>query len=359
LRAWAPAERVANEQPSPLARYLFAACTLLIAYASLHPLSGWKAAGVDPFAFLLAPKPRFVVPLEVAANLVGYMPFGLLAVLALYPYRTKARAVVAAAGAAIALSFVLETLQSYLPSRTPSNLDFAANSAGGVLGALLGASLTEFVMVRAGLKELRYVLFRRGRHIDAGLVLLGLWLFMQLDPQTLLFGGGDLRPLLQDLPGELHEAEVFIRAEALVAGANTIAVGLLISLLAAEHVRSIAVCTILLALGVHALAYGLFFGVEDALNWVTPGAWLGLGSGLVIALASAALPGGARRAFCAIAIMAAALIVNIAPANPYLADVLSTWQQGYFAHFVGLTRLISALWPFFALAYVVSLAPRR
>jgi VanZ family protein len=350
---------VTEQTSSSLARYLFAACAILIAYASLHPLSGWTAAGVDPFAFLSAPKPRYVVPFDVLANIVGYGPFGFLAVLALFPRLRGARAVAAAAGASILLSFVLEALQSFLPTRTPSNIDFAANAAGGIAGAVVGAWLAEFLLVRGGLKEGRYSLFAHGRRVDVGLVLLGLWLFTQLDPQTLLFGGGDLRPLLEAALTELHPAEVFIRAEALVVGANTLAVGLLLSLLALRHVRALVVIVTGCALVLHATAYGLFFGSEDAMNWLTPGAWLGLGAGLVAALACAGLPSAARLALCALAIMTATVAVNIAPPNPYFADVLASWRQGYFAHFIGLARLISASWPFMALAYVVSLAAVR
>ena len=58
-------------------------------------------------------------------------------------------------------------------------------------------------------------------------------------------------------------------------------------------------------------------------------------------------------------IMAATVLVNLAPPNPYLADSLKVWQQGHFLNFNGLTRLVSALWPFVALGYLMVLASRR
>jgi quinol-cytochrome oxidoreductase complex cytochrome b subunit len=66
-----------------------------------------------------------------------------------------------------------------------------------------------------------------------------------------------------------------------------------------------------------------------------------------------------RLALCGFAIMAATVIVNIAPANPYLADSLATWQQGQFLNFNGLTRVLSAAWPFVALAYILALSAGR
>ena len=51
--------------------------------------------------------------------------------------------------------------------------------------------------------------------------------------------------------------------------------------------------------------------------------------------------------------------VNLAPPNAYLAATLKLWQQGHFLNFNGLTRLVSALWAFVALAYLMFLAARR
>jgi len=48
-----------------------------------------------------------------------------------------------------------------------------------------------------------------------------------------------------------------------------------------------------------------------------------------------------------------AALVNLAPANPYLAQSLAVWPQGHFLNFNGLTRLVAALWPFAAIAYLL------
>jgi VanZ family protein len=349
------------QSSSSLSRYLLVAYALLVIYASLHPLAGWSAVGIDPFAFLTAPLPRYVLRLDVLANFAGYAPLGFLWALALHPKRRGVPAAVAASVGAILLSVALESLQSFLPSRTPSNLDVLANGAGAIVGALLGARCADFLLLQHGLKAARYRAFRPGSAADLGLVLLALWLFTQLDAQSLLFGTGDLRPLFQDESTELHGAEVFIRAEALVACANTVAIGQLVVLLSApgRSVRWLIFWVIACALALHAAAYGLFFGMDLAFNWLTPGAYLGAGCGLVAALAAVALPRPLQSGLCALAIMSAALIVNVAPQNPYLADALATWQQGYFFHFIGLTRLISGAWPFLALAYVVTRAEAR
>jgi len=73
-------------QPSTLARYLFAAYVPLVIYASLDPFSGWRDRGLPPFAFLAAPFPRPIPVFDVVANIIGYIPLGFLAVLAVYPW---------------------------------------------------------------------------------------------------------------------------------------------------------------------------------------------------------------------------------------------------------------------------------
>ena len=58
---------------------------LLVAYASLYPFSGWRDVGLSPLAFLNGPWPRYVTAFDITVNVAGYLPFGLLAVLAIYP----------------------------------------------------------------------------------------------------------------------------------------------------------------------------------------------------------------------------------------------------------------------------------
>jgi hypothetical protein len=67
----------------------------------------------------------------------------------------------------------------------------------------------------------------------------------------------------------------------------------------------------------------------------------------------------ARLATAAVLFMAATVLVNLAPPNPYLAEILKLWHQGHFLNFNGLTRLVTLLWPFAAIGYLIVLAARR
>lgn len=345
---------------STLARILFLVYVLLVAYASLYPLSGWRDVGLSPLAYLSAPWPRYITTFGIASDVLGYLPLGFLAVAALHPrLRGAAAFAVAVAGAAV-LSLALEAGQSYLPVRFPSNLDLLCNTAGGALGAALGLRFAPLV-AEGPLQERRADAFLPGAEIDFGLVLVGLWLFMQLNPATLLFGAGDLRDYLAPFAGRAREPEFFVFIEAFTTAANLVAVALLASALAApgRPVRGMVIGLVVSALVVKTAAFAIVMRAQSALTWLTLGAQLGLAIGIAAALAAIWLPRTARLAVAAVLLMAATVLVNLSPANPYLAASLKVWQQGHFLNFNGLTRLVSAMWPFIALGYLIYLASRR
>ena len=350
-----------SDRASPLARYLLLAYALLIAYASLNPLSGWRDPGVSPLDFLLAPLPRYIVAFDVAANIAVYIPLGLLAVLALHPRWRGTPAFLGTALASAFMSLSLEGLQSYLPSRFPSNVDFAANALGGAVGAGLGVLLSNRLLRDDSLQALRYRLFQAGARIDLGLVLLGLWLLTLLYPGTSLFGNGDLRAVFSAPAGQLHPGELFIRIEALAVATNTIAVGLLLALLAGRNqpVRILFLAFIAVALTVRTISYGFLFSSQSRLDWLTPGAMYGLAAGVLAVLVAVMFARAVKIMLCGLALMSAAAIVNFAPENPYFLAALATWHQGHFLNFNGLTRVLSAAWPFAAVVYVLALASSR
>jgi len=352
---------MSREPSSPLARYCFVAYALLVVYASLHPFSGWRDQGVPAFAFLAVRLSRPYHLYDVVANVVGYVPLGFLAVLAVHPLLRGRSAFTLGLLAAVGLSFVLESLQLYLPARASSNLDLLANAAGGAIGALLAAFASGPLLHERGLQTLRDRVFLPGRMIDLGLVLLGLWLLAQLNPGTLLFATGDLRDLLRAPSGKLYTAGLFVRVEAVVAGANALCVGLLASCLTvgAPSRRFIVFALLGTGLIMHSFAFGLLVSSQDILSWLTPGALYGIATALVLLLLLVRLPRATRLALSGLMLLAAIALVNLAPTNPYLVATSSLWQQGHYFNFNGATRIVSDLWPFAAMVYLVLLAADR
>lgn len=341
-----------------MTRFLLAIYVLLAVYASLYPLSGWRDPGGQMFAFLTAPWPRYLTAFDVGANFLGYAPYGLLCVLAVRPRLAAAKAVLLAVLSGGVLSLALESAQSYLPARIPSNLDVLANLCGAAAGGVAGAWLAPWLLHTGPLRQLRALAFVPGAAADLGLALLGLWLFAQLNPATLLFGSGDLRDLFAGAAGERHAAQLFVSVEAATTAANLMAVALLASAGARPGVpvRGLVVALLAIALLVKTFAFAILMRAEHVFAWLTPGAQLGLAAGIALALVALRLPRTARLALAAVLLMTATVLVNLAPPNPYFAETLKVWEQGHFLNFNGLTRLVSAAWPFAALGYLVYLA---
>ena len=346
---------------SPLARYLFLAYVLLVVYATLYPFAGWRDSGISAFAYLSAARPRYVSGFDLAVNVLGYAPYGWLAVLALHPGVRGLAAFSAALASGTALALALEATQTFLPTRFASNVDVLCNVSGAALGAALGLRSIGWLLGQGPLLRWRARDVLPGARADAGLVLLALWLATQLNPASLLFGAGDLRDLFRQPAGSAYEADVFVAIEALTAACNLVAVGLTASAILAPGAPMLRTLIGLVAVGllVKAGAFAILRQAEDVLLWLTPGALIGLLVGLPALLAATMLPRVVRLALAAVLLMGATVMVNLAPANPYFASALAVWTQGHFLNFNGLTRLLSSLWPFAALLYLMLLAARQ
>ncbi len=343
---------------SPLARYLAIAYALLIAYASLHPFTGWRDTGAPPFDYLAAAWPRYYTGFDLAANILAYVPLGFLMVPALQSRLGILAAALLAALAGGGLSLALETLQNFLPSRVPSNIDLACNAIGALIGAAAGMNWGRALVDGGRLHRLRTRLVVRGHAADFGLVLLGLWLLAQLNPELLLFGTGNLRALLELSPLP-YSAQRFFVIEAGVTAAGTLAAGLIVWSLLRLHRRRLLLALLLPALLVKAFASALLVNAAQFAHWITPGNMTGLAAGMVALLAATHLPPLAQRMLAALALLFATALVNLAPENPYLAASLAVWQQGHFLNFNGLTKLVSSLWPFAALPFLMLPRPRQ
>ena len=344
--------------PVLLARYLALAWLGLVVYGSLHPFAGWRDTGVSPLAFLEGGWPRYWTAFDLAANVAVYLPLGFFLALALRGLPGRFSALILATLLSVMVSFALEAVQTWLPSRVPSNVDLACNALGGLLGAAWAQATGPRIFLRIAAWQHR--LIAPIPHAELGLTLLGLWLLIPLSPETLLFGAGDLRQIL-NLGGAVpFAAESFVLIEASVTTFNALAVGLIVRLLCVRVATAYVAVPLFILLGllVRTLAAAILVSPDEAFAWLTPGAQMGLlmaGAGLAIAIA---LPSTARLMLAALALMAGATLVNLAPPNPYSAAALAAWRQGHFLNFNGLTRWIATLWPFLTLPFLL-LTTRR
>jgi VanZ family protein len=350
---------VANGARTHLTLYLAGSYLLLIIYASLYPLTGWRDSGDDPVSFLGASWPRYYTGFDLATNVAAYLPFGFLCAATMRRHLATLPAWLLAALLGSALSLVLELLQGYLPNRIPSNLDLACNAAGALLGGWLGALSGARLLDQGHLAGLRRQVMMNGYGVDFGVLLAAAWLLTQISPESLLFGSGNLRQLLDLPPVQPFLAERFVDLETLIAAAGLLAAGLVISMLLRRHARSVTLGLLLFAMVVKTATHALLMGPAAALGWITPGNSLGIGVGLVLWWSATFLGPPLQRAVAALALLLATVMVNVAPENPYLQNMLQIWNPGQFLNFNGLTRLVSSLWPFLALPWLMIYRPRR
>jgi VanZ family protein len=350
----------AEDDPRPLPllpRYLAIAYLALIVYASLHPFSEWRISGISPFVFLGAAWPRYWTLFDLAINVAAYIPFGLVLAQS-FEYRTsRPCASLIAFASGMALSFTIESIQSYLPSRVPSNVDLLCNSLGAGMGAIVSFCCGKRFFNRV--LHVQQHLMTPIPCADYGLVLTGLWLLTQLSPETFLFGAGDLHYVFDIPPALPYDAPSFFVMESGIIICNTLAIGLIMSMIFAGKIASRALAWFFAAaLLTRTLATAVLVGPQSALAWLTPGAEVGILVGGAVLILVRLLPIPIRVAIAGIALMAGTVLVNLAPLNPYSVAALAIWRQGHFLNFNGLTRLLASFWPFLALPYLILLGRR-
>ena len=352
-----------------MARAALLAYLLLIIYASWFPFTGWRGAGLPPLTFLTLKMPQYWTKFDAIVNVIGYIPLGMLMVVALYPLLRGVWAMLGAAILGILVSGTMEAVQTYLPSRVPSNLDFITNSAGAIIGALFGQVSARSYLNQSKLYQLRRRLF--APHASQGLVLLALWPLAQIYPMSYMFGHGQLLPIFSDWlskwmatdidlvtmlrPGAAMTVEQYWLSETIITACGmTGAVLTLLCLLNREAPRALLiVCMLTAALVMKTLASSIMFTPDNAFVWITPGAQGGFLIGLIMLSGLAFAPQVAQRRLAVVTLILSLIVVNTIPVNPYFMSTLQGWVQGKFLNFNGAAQFLSLLWPFFAIWFLL------
>lgn len=354
---------------SAVSRAALAAYLLLIVYASWFPFSGWRGAGLKPFAFFTLSMPQYWTVFDVVVNVIGYIPLGMLMVLAVYPFLRGIWAIIGAAILGVLVSGAMEAVQTYLPSRVPSSLDLLTNSAGALVGAFIGLAGARSYLNESKLYQLRQRWF--APHASQGLVLLALWPLAQIYPLGYMFGHGQLLPIFSDWlsrwldtdidlvnmlrPGAAMTVEQYWLSETVITACGmTGAVLTMLCLLNRGAPRAFLVVAMLAAgLLFKTLSSSLLFTPDNAFVWITPGAQGGFLIGAIMLAGLAFAPQVAQRRLAIVTLLLSLLVVNTIPVNPYFSATLQGWVQGKFLNFNGAAQFLSLLWPFFALWFLM------
>lgn len=352
------------------ATWLLLAHVGLVIYASLYPFWPWRwPPGMGmPWLFGLSWPARYWA-FDVQANLIGYMPLGLLGFAAAIRSGWGLRwACVLGLLPGPLLSALMETLQFFLPGRVPSLSDWAFNSAGSTLGALLG-------MVLHGLGGLQRWDDMRDHWFGASsapaLALLAIWPLALLYPTPLPFGLGQWLPwwretllgALTGTPWALDWGDAVIMEQELPPGLQALAIGLglaspvlLMITVARPGLRRLVLAggAVLLGMAGTATATAMAFGSGHAWAWLSDATRPGVGLGMVLSLLACLLPSRVAAALGLFVLVALIGLMSIAPSDPYLALNMQAWEHGRFVNFYGLTRWLAWTWPFAVLAWLTA-----
>jgi len=364
------------EHPSsPLVRVALVAYTFLILYASLYPFSGWLHIGISPLAYLSEPLPRYWTFFDVCIDIFGYVPFGMLLVLACYPWLSRLWASVVSMAAGALMTGSMEAIQTFLPSRVASKLDFYTNCLGVLIGIMVGCILTPLLLEKDLLRKVRQRWFIA--NASNGLIIVALWPFAQIYPQGYLFGLGQVVPTFTlwlnrylGIPIDLGEfirqgtvltVEQYWLSETIITCCGLIgAVLILLCLLQPRAPKArLVMLLIAICLLVKSLALALLFKPENAYSWMTPGAQAGLIVGSLMLYGLALTPAKVQRHLATLMLVTSLLVINFVPGNPYFTDTMSGWVQGKFLNFDGAAQFLSELWPWIAIWFLLHYRPGR
>ena len=337
-----------TETRAPLRTWLAIGYALFIVYASLSPFTGWREQGLAFVEVLDAPLSLTYTAFDAVINLLSYLPFGLLAGLALRAHSGAAASVMLGLGLGVSLSAGMEYMQMYLPMRISSNLDLLANSAGALTGALLAVSITSWPWLFTRLTRWRSGLFHHGKEMDFGLALLALWMFGQINPSLPMLGNVFISEAARQPFVTLPPAP-FGWWECGAVTLNLLMLGTL--MLTLLRVPRNVVMALLAVLSVVALAKFVTAAVLlkswALLLWINSEAVLGMLLGMALLIAVLWLPRAAViGSGAAVALTYFAIVNFVVDSNtPSAAMSIYHWHYGHLLNYNGLAQTIALIFP--------------
>lgn len=344
-----------TETRARLRTWLATGYALFIVYASLSPFSGWREQGLDFLEVLGAPLLLTYTAFDAAINLLSYLPFGLLAGLALHARFGVAASVILGLSLGVSLSAGMEYLQMYLPARISSNMDLLSNSMGTLMGVLLAVSVASWTWLFTRLRRWRSGLFHHGREMDFGLALLVLWMFGQVNPSLPMLGNVFISEVARQPFAALPPAP-FNWWESGAVTLNLLMLGtLMLTLLRAPRNAAIALPVILSMVAlVKFVTAAVLLKSWALLLWINSEAVLGMLFGMGLLFAALSLPRGVAIVSGAAVALAYFAIVNFVFGNntPAAAMSISHWHYGHLLNYNGLAQTIALVFPLLLLFHL-------
>lgn len=337
-----------TETRARLRAWLASGYVLFIVYGSLSPFSGWREQGLNFAEVLGAPLQLTYTAFDAIINLLSYLPFGFLVVIALRARCGTLASVILGTCMGVLLSAGMEYLQMYLPARVSSNMDLLSNSAGALLGALLAASITSWTWLLSILMYWRSSLFHQGREMDFGLALLALWMFGQINPSLPMLGNVFISEMARQ-PFATLPHNPFNWWESSAVTLNLLMLGaLMLTLLRLPRNIITALLTVLSMVAlVKFVTAAVLLKSWALLLWINSEAVLGMLLGMLLLLSVLWLPRAAVIGSGVAVSITYFVIVNFVfdSNTPAAAMSVYHWHYGHLLNYNGLAQTIALIFP--------------
>jgi glycopeptide antibiotics resistance protein len=330
-----------TSRPGSAMFWLAIAYGALVVYGTLFPLDEWSPPLWRWTNPITAAWPQSASRADLLVNLLAYVPLGLFLALGLRPRTGTLMAIAITVSLGTALSFALETLQSALPSRVPSGLDWVLNAAGTMMGALVAALLDPHFAAGRTFLQWRQTWFTRGSLSNLALVVVLLWGLTQVAPFVPSLDWGNLKSGLKPLGNTLRHPSTFDAVRAVESALQILALGLLIRGIERRPLLWPFVAFAFAVLLYKVPVVGRQLTLEALTGW--------LGAALLLAGLPARTP-AVRMLSAAAALLTAHALAQFEPGKDAATSVIN-WIpfRGQVGTVSGMLDILETLWPFMAL----------
>jgi VanZ family protein len=341
---------------------------LVIIYASLFPFSGWRNQSIYPWEFLWAPFPLYWTAYDVYINILGYVPLGFVLTLADLRVNKQQKRIWSYNWIyAVFLSLILESLQTYLPTRVPSSIDFLLNC----LGTFLGVWIAYFFEKHQVIDTWNQIRSRWLIKDSVGpLACLLTWPLAVIYPPSIPFLMGDIywaikketytflgiQPISELLKNINATTVEITNIESIIC----VVTGLLIPITLGFSIVPIIthrlwVVSAICFIGVCALitSSALTFDLSHIFSWFSIYTNIGYLIAIIISLSIVRVSTKTAQYLLLSFLLVHLLLPNSLSSDVYLAQSIQIWEQGKNARYIGLTQWVGLVWPYIVFLLVL------
>ncbi len=330
------------------------------------------------FSFWANSKYRYITRWDIWINVCGYIPYGALWVWRLHPKINNVVAVCIATFLGSLLSFCLESLQTWVPIRIPSQLDWYTNTAGAFMGSMIALIFPPHVLSKSHI----VMFYRKHFYLKSSfaIVLCFLWAMAIIFPQPYWFGLGSWVANINDnsflsyilqyyqsiwlsiynvfniqllLPednfNENSLAHIIITPLVIIFNVSGMLLAITLTMKTKQLRFCICVISVLYLLKI--ISWGLYLSVLDLT--IPREVWVGLLISMLILIMLQFARTMFKAAWAIIFLIFGLFFSNILPHNLYHEAILDTWENSPYFHMIGLFKWIGLLLPWLAIIWVL------